>query len=63
MSSEKNMLVEDDHEDMSSDEEDTNAAQAGAVALLKVSLNNLFFLAGLKLETNRLLLEVFPVFK
>lgn len=35
MSSEKNMLVEDDHEDMSSDEEDTNAAQAGAVALLK----------------------------
>lgn len=57
------MLVEDDHEDMSSDEEDTNAAQAGAVALLKVSLNNLFFLAGLKLETNRLLLEVFPVFK
>ena len=44
MSSDKNMLVEDDHEDMSSDEEDTNAAQAGAAALLRVSRNELFFL-------------------
>ena len=31
------MLVEDDHEDMSSDEEDTNAAREGAAALLRVS--------------------------
>ena len=33
---EKAMLVEDDHEDMSSDEEETNKAKEGAAALLKV---------------------------